>query len=101
MALLDDVFGDVFKAVGPPLLVGVGAALLAPILLPAVAAGMRPLAKTAVKGYLALTDKVKEMAAESGEQLSDLVAEARAEREAELAAAVTGAAAAPNSPPAG
>ena len=83
MALIDNIV----KKAGLPVLVGVGVALVAPIILPAAAALMRPLAKSVIKGYLSLADKVKEAVAESGEQLSDLVAEARAERESELAAA--------------
>ena len=39
----------------------------------------RPLAKGLIKGYLAVADRMKEVMAEAGEQLSDLVAEARAE----------------------
>ena len=46
-----------------------------------------PLAKTLIKGYLTLTDMVKEFSAEAQEQVSDLVAEVKAERTADLAAA--------------
>jgi hypothetical protein len=46
----------------------------------------RPLAKTLIKGYLVLSDMAKEFAAETGEQISDLVAEVKAEREAAVAA---------------
>jgi hypothetical protein len=75
MALLDDVL----KVGAPAILVGVGAVLVAPLVLPAVGSVARPLAKGAVKGYLALADSAKEMFAEASEQWSDLVAEARAE----------------------
>jgi hypothetical protein len=75
MALWDDMF----KGFGPSLLIGVGIALVAPVLLPAVASLVRPLAKGVVKGGLTLADKAKEFAAEAGEQVSDLVAEAKAE----------------------
>src|SRR3569833_195113 len=61
--------------------VGIGAVLLAPVLVPAVARGLRPALKGAVKGYLALSDKTREWLAESGEQFQDLVAEAKAEYE--------------------
>ena len=61
--------------------------MAAPIVLPAVASVSRPLAKTLIKGYLALTDMVKEFSAEAQEQVSDLVAEVKAERTADLAAA--------------
>lgn len=61
-------------------LVGVGVALVTPIVLPAVAAVARPLAKGAIRGYLSISDKMKELTAEAGEQWSDLVAEARSEQ---------------------
>jgi Protein of unknown function (DUF5132) len=76
MALIEDMF----KGSVPGLLVGVGVALAAPILLPAAATGARPLAKVLLKGALLVGDSVKEVVAEAGEQLSDLVAEVRAER---------------------
>src|ERR687888_628106 len=78
MALLDTMF----EGWGPSVLIGVGVALAAPLLLPTLAAGGRPLVKTLVKSYLVVADAVSEVVAETGEQLSDLVAEARAEREA-------------------
>lgn len=51
-----------------------------PLVVPVVSAGAKPLAKGLIRGYLALYDAVKEMVAEAGEQMSDLVAEAKAER---------------------
>jgi len=78
MALLDDGL----KGAVPSILVVLGVALAAPIVLPAVAAVSRPLAKTLIKGYLALADTVKEYTAEAGEQISDLMAECQAERTA-------------------
>ncbi len=75
MALWDDMW----KGFGPSLLVGVGLALVAPILLPAVASLVKPLAKGVLKGGLTLADKAREFAGEAGEQVSDLVAEAKAE----------------------
>jgi Protein of unknown function (DUF5132) len=85
MALLDTMF----EGWGPSVLIGVGVALAAPILFPTLAAGGRPLAKTLVKSYLVMADAVSEVVAEAGEQLSDLVAEARAEREAAAKTATT------------
>jgi hypothetical protein len=93
MALLDDGF----KGAVPSIMVVLGVALAAPIVLPAVAAVSRPLAKTLIKGYLALADTVKEYAAEAGEQISDLMAECKAERAADVASAATK----PESKPAG
>jgi len=63
----------------PMILVGVGAAVAAPMVIPAIAAVGRPLAKGALKGILAVTDRATELFAEVGEQWSDLVAEVRAE----------------------
>ncbi len=76
MALLDDML----KGGVPGILMGVGVALAAPILLPAAATGARPLAKALIKGALVVADSVKEVVAEAGEQLSDLVAEVQSER---------------------
>lgn len=80
-------FDDGLKGAVPSILVVLGVALAAPIVLPAVAAVSRPLAKTMIKGYLALADTVKEYAAEAGENISDLLAECKAEHAAETAAA--------------
>lgn len=81
MALLEDGLSGSTKSI----LVILGVALAAPIVLPAVASISRPLAKTLIKGYLTLTDMVKEFSAEAQEQVSDLVAEVKAERTAEMA----------------
>jgi hypothetical protein len=75
MALLDDVF----SGWGATVLIGVGVAIAAPVLLPAVGAVIRPVAKGLIKGGLLLADSLQELVAEGQEQLSDLVAEARAE----------------------
>ena len=78
MALIDDI-----AAYGlPAALVGVGAVLVAPLVLPVVGSVARPVAKGAIKGYLALVDGTKEWFAEASEQWSDLVAEAKAEHAA-------------------
>ncbi len=79
---------DLVEAVSPNALIAAGALFLAPILVPVVGRGLRPLAKGAIKGYLTVQDKVKEYAAVSTEQLSDLVAEARSEHSAAVATAV-------------
>ena len=80
-------FDDGIKGAVPSILVILGVALAAPIVLPAVASVSRPLAKTLIKGYLALADTVKEYAAEAGESFSDLMAECKAEHIADLATA--------------
>jgi hypothetical protein len=66
----------------PNALVGIGLVLAAPIVLPIVRDALRPVAKSAIKGYLTLQDTVTEWAAATGEQVSDLVAEASAEHAA-------------------
>ena len=76
MALFEDVFEG---GMGPGLAV-VGAVVLAPTLLPAVGRIMRPVAKAAIKGGLVL---YRETLAGVGDVAGDLVAEARAELEAE------------------
>jgi hypothetical protein len=72
-------FKELAKGYMPSLAVGIGVALLAPILLPAVVAIIRPLAKGAVKGTLTMVDTLKEFTASTGEQVSDLYAEAKSE----------------------
>ncbi len=81
------LFDDGLKGSTGSVLVILGVALAAPIVLPAVASVSRPLAKTLIRGYLALADTVKEFAAEAQEQVSDLVAEVKAERTATMTAA--------------
>lgn len=95
------LFDDGLKGTVPSILVVLGVVLAAPIVLPAVAAVSRPLAKTLIKGYLALADTVKEYAAEAGEQLSDLVAEVKAERAAGAAGPGTATGGGETPPPAG
>jgi hypothetical protein len=72
-------YRELAKGYMPSLAVGIGVALLAPVLLPAVVSIFRPLAKGAVKGGLTVVDTLKEFTASTGEQLSDLYAEAKSE----------------------
>ena len=73
-----NIFEDLTK--GPvPVLLGLSVAMAAPNIFPALASGLRPLAKALVKGGLTLYDAAKEGFAEAGEQLNDFVAETRAE----------------------
>ena len=78
MALLDDLF----SGWGTTVLTGVGVALAAPVLLPVVGAVVRLVAKGLIKGGLYIADTLQEVVAEGAEQLSDLVAEVKAERTA-------------------
>jgi len=73
------LFEDLSESFLPNALIGVGVVLLAPVLVPAVAIGLRPVVKSLVKGGIVVTDKVNSMVAEAGEQLDDLIAEVRSE----------------------
>ncbi|WHZ27642.1 MAG: hypothetical protein OJF51_002439 [Nitrospira sp.] len=75
MSLLEDIT----KGPASTVLVGLGIAMVAPTVIPAVASGLRPLAKALVRGGLVLYDAAKEGVAEAGEQFNDLVEETRAE----------------------
>lgn len=72
-------YNNLLKGYGPSLAVGIGVALVAPVILPAVASIFRPLVKGVVRGGLTVADSVKEFTASTGEQMSDLYAEAKAE----------------------
>jgi hypothetical protein len=74
MALFDNGF-----RVGTGAAIGIGALILAPVLLPVVASAARPLIKAGMKGGIMLYEKGKEMIAETQELLEDLVAEVKAE----------------------
>ena len=80
MGLLDNaVKGTVLTG----LVIGIGAAVLAPAVLPVLAGVAKPLAKAAMKSGLILYNKGKEVVAEVGEVTEDLWAEAKTEAEAE------------------
>jgi hypothetical protein len=63
--------------------IGVGL-LLAPVVIPIVAAGMRPLMKMAVKNGVLLYEKGRELVAEVMEGAEDLLEEVKAEVKEEL-----------------
>jgi hypothetical protein len=92
MALWDDITEGLGGSLASNLLLGAAVVVLAPIVVPAVLAGMRPVAKTLVKGGMLVYDKAREMMAEAGEQVSDLVAEARSELAAPAATSAASAA---------
>ena len=85
MALLEGITESLGGSLISNLLIGAAAIVLAPIVVPAVLAGMRPVAKTLVKGGVMVYDKTREMVAEVGEQMGDIVAEARSELTASAA----------------
>lgn len=61
------------------LAIGIGAAVLAPAVIPALSGIVKPVAKAAIKGGFLLFEKGKEAAAEVGEVVEDLLAEVKAE----------------------
>ncbi len=65
----------------PGILIGMGA-VLAPKIFPRLGNALRPLVKSAVRAGYALADKTKELAAETSEQLQDIVAEVKSESDA-------------------
>lgn len=85
MALLEGITESLGGSLISNVLIGATAIVLAPIVVPAVLAGMRPVAKTLVKGGVMVYDKTREMVAEVGEQMGDIVAEARSELTASAA----------------
>lgn len=79
---------DFFKKdTGKGLAIGVGIAIIAPVVLPVVAKTVRPLVKEAIKSGMLLYEKGRENAAELGEGIDDLVAEAKAEVDEQRTAA--------------
>ncbi len=76
---------DLFKGSLANILVVAGVALVAPMVLPVIVSMARPIVKGVIKGGMALADKAQELVAETGEQISDIMAEAKAERAAEVA----------------
>jgi hypothetical protein len=80
MALWDGLTEGVLgRSVVSNLVLGTVVVLLAPVVLPATVAGLRPFAKILVKGRVLAYDTAREIAAEAGEQFGDLMAEVRAE----------------------
>ncbi len=72
--------GDFFEDLGiPGIAAGVGAIVLAPLLVPAVAKVGKPVAKAVIKGGIVAYEKSRTTFAEAGEAIEDLVAEVKAE----------------------
>ena len=78
MALIEDGL-----KMGTPVLVGIGAILLAPVVLPVVGSALKPLIKATVKSGLLLAQKGRELVSEALESLEDITAEVKAELIAE------------------
>lgn len=75
MALSDLLKGETTKGVA----IGIAAAMLTPIVAPALTQTIRPLARTLIKTGIILYHKGRETLAEAGENFDDLMAEVRAE----------------------
>lgn len=74
------VFEDVFKgSLGTGLVVGVGALVLGPVIAPAIAGMVRPLAKGVIKASIYAYDRACEGLAQINDMSGDIVAEARSE----------------------
>jgi len=74
MALFDNGF-----RVSTGLVIGIGAVILAPVIMPVLAAAAKPLIKAGLKGGVLLYEKGQEMIAEAQELFEDLAAEVKAE----------------------
>jgi hypothetical protein len=72
-------YDDVLNFSWPSVVTAVGVAMLAPVILPAGGYVVRPLAKGVIKAGLTIKDMTVGFVAETGEQISDMVAEAKAE----------------------
>ncbi len=66
---------------------GIGATLLAPVLVPILTRAVKPLTKGAIKGGILFYEKGRESFAELSETVDDLVAEAKVEMESGAASA--------------
>lgn len=77
MAWLEDVL--VLNGWEFPVLLGLGAVVAIPVLLPVVSAVVRPVAQLAIQGGLFVANTFQELVTEREEQMSDLIAEAKAE----------------------
>jgi hypothetical protein len=79
MGLLDNGFkGNILSG----LAFGIGAAVVAPIVVPILSAAVKPMAKVMIKEGMRMYEKGREIVEEARETVEDLVAEARSEIEA-------------------
>lgn len=87
MAFFEDMLkgGNIVTGVA----VAVGAAVLVPVVVPALGGILRPVAKTVIKGGILAYDYGRQAVAQMGEVASDMAAEVRAET-TEAAAEVRG-----------
>ena len=71
MALWENIVEGLGGSLVSNLLLGAAVVVLAPIVVPAVLVGMRPVARTLIKGGVLVYDKTREMVAEAGERGED------------------------------
>lgn len=82
MAFWEELFeGEMLAGSWLTALMGLGAVLTVPTILPTIGNAMRPVIKGAVKTGLMAYGRARETAAEVGEQVNDLIAEVREELE--------------------
>jgi hypothetical protein len=86
MAALDNGF-----KIGTPLLIGVGALVLAPLIIPVVGPVVKLLVKATIKGGFVFIQKGRELISEAAETLEDITAEVKAELIAERGGPADGA----------
>ncbi|HWP49556.1 MAG TPA: DUF5132 domain-containing protein [Candidatus Limnocylindrales bacterium] len=79
MALLDDLRDGLGGSIATGLAIGVGATILSPVVIPIAANVVKPLAKAAIKSGILIYEKGRELVAEAGEMVEDIIAEAKAE----------------------
>lgn len=79
MVAQEKITKDVGSVTGSNILDGAALVVVSPIVIPAMLLGLRPVAKTVIKGSLFLTDRVKLFATTTSEGWSHWVAEARSE----------------------
>ncbi len=80
MGIVEDIFKNKTLA---GLAIGLGAAAVAPKLIPVVGQAVKPVAKALIKSGFLFFEKGKEAAAELGESIEDMWAEVQAEIEEE------------------
>jgi hypothetical protein len=86
MALFEDLtIGSVTSSA----LIGVGVIVATPLLLPVVGAVVRPVARLAIQGGIAAYDAAATLVTTAGEELNQIVAEARAATTSVLASDTT------------
>ena len=82
MVAQEKVTKEIGNVTGSNILDGAALVVVSPIVVPAMLLGLRPVAKTVIKGSLFLTDRVKLLVTSTSEGWNHWVAEARSEVQA-------------------